>query len=85
MSKVLTLSKCFKSPAVFSTTFCFAGAEHIILMLLIIASREPGTLFLAVNNILTCQFNQTRNLEVDGKKPLHLELTFITLCLDWLS
>ena len=66
MSKVLTSTKCFESPAVFATKFCFADAEHIILLLLIIASREQGTLFLAVNNISTSQLNQTRNLEVDG-------------------
>ena len=36
--KVLTLSKCFKSPEVSATTFCFADAEHIIFLLLLIAS-----------------------------------------------
>ena len=51
MSKVLTLSKCFKSSSVFDTTFCFADAEHLVLLLLIIAS-----------NISTSQFNQTNKV-----------------------
>ena len=38
MSKVLTFSKYFRSPEVFATTFCFADAKRIILLLLITAS-----------------------------------------------
>ena len=40
MPKVLTLSKCFKSSAIFATTFGFADAERIILLLLIIAVNK---------------------------------------------
>lgn len=70
MPKVLTLSKCFKSPAVFATTFCFADAKRIIWLLLIVARCCQGTLFLVVNKNSTTQFDQT-NQVIPRKKLIN--------------
>ena len=51
MPKVLTLSKCFKSPTVFATTFVFQ-----------IANIQFYYYLRTVNNISTTQFNQTNQV-----------------------
>ena len=68
MSKVLTLSKCFKSSAVFGPTFCFADAEHLILLWLIAVScyehfNEPNSnkTIIVIHRCWDDYFTETNN------------------------